>query len=315
MPETSSAATESGATEIVVAPVPYGRQLTVQAEADPAGIALVVIARDGTETALTWAELERSANQWGRVLASSGVVPGAMVALSVPNSVELVVGALAVWKVGGTPIPMRWDLPDWEQQRLLEVISPALIVSESNVKGLAEQAGAEDGTALPEVISPALSGICSSGSTGLPKIILNTAPAVWTPALRVPFIEQWAPVPQPQKILVPAPMYHTNGFATLSYLLSGDQLVVLEKFDAALVLDVIEKHRITNFTATPTMLSRIADIPGVENRDLSSVDWILQGAAVMPQSLLRRWFDLLEPGADRDGLRDDREPRVDCPAR
>ena len=52
---------------------------------------------------------------------------------------------------------------------------------------------------------------------------------------------QWAPVSQPQTILVPAPMYHTNGFNTLNYLLGGDQLVVLEKFDAAMVLDVIER--------------------------------------------------------------------------
>ena len=58
------------------------------------------------------------------------------------------------------------------------------------------------------------------------------------------------------------------------------------------------------------MLSRIADIPGVEDRDLSSVDWILQGAAVMPQNLLRRWFELLSPERDRDGLRHDREPRA-----
>ena len=73
--------------------------------------------------------------------------------------------------------------------------------------------------------------------------------------------------------------------------------MVLEKFDAALVLDVIERYRITDFTATPTMLARIADMPGIDSRDLSSVDWILQGAAVMPPSLLRRWFDLL--GAER----------------
>jgi bile acid-coenzyme A ligase len=70
---------------------------------------------------------------------------------------------------------------------------------------------------------------------------------------------------------------------------------VLEKFDAAMVLDTIERHRITTFTATPTMLARIADVPGVEDRDLSSVEWILQGAAVMPPSLLRRWFELLSP--------------------
>jgi bile acid-coenzyme A ligase len=71
--------------------------------------------------------------------------------------------------------------------------------------------------------------------------------------------------------------------------------VVLEKFDGALVLDVVERQRVTTFTATPTMLQRIAQVEGVERRDLSSIRWILQGAAVMPPALLRRWFELLSP--------------------
>ncbi len=90
-------------------------------------------------------------------------------------------------------------------------------------------------------------------------------------------------------------MYHTNGFSPMTYLLGGDRLVVLEKFDAATVVDAIERYRITNFTATPTMLARIAALPGIRQRDLSSVAWILQGAAVMPHALLRTWFDLLSP--------------------
>ncbi len=282
-------------TEIDTDAVPYGRQLTVRATADPDGTALTVIAKDGAETTLDWTGLERAANRWARALQSSGATRGAMVALSIPNSVELVVAALATWKVGAIPIPMRWDLPDWEQQRLLDVIEPAVVLSETNLPAIAAVARGEDDTALPDVVSPALNGICSSGSTGLPKIILNTTPALWTSAQRVPFMAQWMPVSQPQAILVPAPMYHTNGFNTLNYLLGGDQLVVLEKFDAALVLDTIERHRITTFTATPTMLARIADIPDVGDRDLSSVEWILQGAAVMPQNLLRRWFELLGP--------------------
>ena len=90
-------------------------------------------------------------------------------------------------------------------------------------------------------------------------------------------------------------MYHTNGFNALNYLLGGDRLVILEKFDASVVLDTIEKHRISTFTATPTMLARIADICDLDQRDLSSIQWILQGAAVMPETLLRRWFELLSP--------------------
>ncbi|MGA8330967.1 MAG: fatty acid--CoA ligase family protein, partial [Mycobacterium sp.] len=45
----------------------------------------------------------------------------------------------------------------------------------------------------------------------------------------------------------------------------------------------------------PTMLARIAALPDIRRRDLSSVAWILQGAAVMPHALLHTWFDLLSP--------------------
>ena len=90
-------------------------------------------------------------------------------------------------------------------------------------------------------------------------------------------------------------MYHTNGFATFLFLLAGDHLVVVEKFDAAVIVDTIEQYRITNFTATPTMLARIAALPDIRQRDFSSVVFILQGAAVMPPTLLHTWFELLSP--------------------
>ncbi|MDH6246754.1 AMP-binding protein [Mycobacterium sp. OTB74] len=275
--------------------VPFGTQLTARAQADPDGIALTLVRTDGSERTLTWNSLECNANQWARALAERAVGVGDLVALSVPNSVELILGALAAWKVGAIPIPMRWDLPEWEQQRLLAVIDAKLVIDSGTADAVAREASRHDDAALPEVTSPALNGICSSGSTGLPKIILNTSPALWSPAKSTPFMTHWAPVSTPQTILVPAPMYHTNGFNPLTYLLGGDRLVVLEKFDAATVLDVIERHRVTHFTATPTMLSRIADRPDVDQRDLSSVEWIMQGAAVMPPTLLRRWFDLLSP--------------------
>ena len=201
---------------------------------------------------------------------------------------------LGCWKIGAVPVPMRWDLPDWERSRVLEVIDPAVIVDEQS-RQLTARAGHQSDNPLPAVVSPNANGICSSGSTGLPKVILTLAQGTWTPESSFPFLAAWAPTAQPQTILVPAPMYHTNGFSPLTYLLGGDRLVVLEKFDAATVVDVIERYRVTNFTATPTMLARIAALPDIRQRDLSSVAWILQGAAVMPHALLRTWFDLLSP--------------------
>ena len=274
---------------------PFGRKVAEQAEAQPDATALVIVHQGGSETALTWSQLEHRANQWARHMKIASVTAGSKVVLAVPNSADLILATLASWKLGAVPIPMRWDLPEWERLRLLDVITPAFTLTEDNRSAHATAAGQQAHDPLPDAISPSVNGICSSGSTGLPKIILNVQPALWTPRHSEPFMSTWAEVAQPQRILVPAPMYHTNGFTTLSNLLGGDLLVVLEKFDAALMLDVIERHAITNFTATPTMLSRIADVPDVERRDLSSVAWILQGAAVMPPTLLRKWFDLLSP--------------------
>ena len=275
--------------------IPFGAKLQQLAEQRCADTALTVIARDGTGHSMTFAELDRRANQWGRALTASGAEIGSLVALAIPNSEQLVLAVLGCWKIGAVPVPMRWDLPDWERSRVLEVIDPAVTVDEQTLSTFTARAGDQSDDPLPVLVSPNANGICSSGSTGLPKVILTLAQGTWTPESSFPFLAAWASTAQPQTILVPAPMYHTNGFSPLTYLLGGDRLVVLEKFDAATVLDAIERYRVTNFTATPTMLARIAALPDIRRRDLSSVAWILQGAAVMPHALLRTWFDLLSP--------------------
>ena len=276
--------------------VPYGRQLTIRAETDPFGPALTVIGRDGgDEQTLSWAALERLANQWARVLQNSGATPESFVALSVPNSVELVAAALATWKIGAVPIPMRWDLPDWEHQRLLDVISPAFVLSEDNVTELAAAAATQDDSALLDIVSPAVNGICSSGSTGLPKIILNTAPALWTPEKAQPFMAQWTPVDAPQVILVPAPMYHTNGFGTLNYLLGGDRLIVLEKFDAGQVLDAIERHRVTATAVVPTIIYLLLDDRRRADYDIDSLLTVIYAGAPMAPERLRQALDTFGP--------------------
>ncbi len=275
--------------------VPFGARLRQLAEDDPKSVGLVLVARDGSERHLTWRALEDGANQWARALQAAGAGPGDRVALAVPNSVELVLAALGTWTSGAVPVPVRWDLPEWERDRVLTVIDAKVVVDDSGLEQLRALAAAQDPGPVPEVVSPQVSGICSSGSTGTPKVIVSERPALWTPALSEPFLAHWEPVERPQVILVMAPMYHTNGFTTLNFLLGGDRLVVLEKFDAAVALDVIEGHGITNFTATPTMLQRMAQADGLAERDLSSIRWILQGAAVMPPNLLRTWFEVLAP--------------------
>lgn len=259
-------------------------------------VACTHIAIDGNERALRWGELDRWSSQVAGELADRGVGHGDRLAIALRNSPELVCAALAAWKLGATPIPVRWDLPAWELERLLDVIDAPVTLRDDDVAWIGSAVD-RPVPELPEVLSPHLQGICSSGSTGTPKIILSAIPAIFRAEISAPMAEQWRPVPRPQTVLALAPMYHVNAFVTLQNMFAGDRLVVLEKFDAARVVDAIERHRVTNFTATPTMLQRIADLPDIERRDLSSLVWILQGAAPMPPSLTRRWIKLI--GADK----------------
>ena len=251
---------------------------------------------DGAEQAFRWGWLDRRSSQLAGAFSARGLGHGDRVGIGLRNCPQFVLSVFASWKLGAVPVPVRWDVPDWELNRLREVIASRVNLSPDDLPWIDATAD-HDVPPLSDVISPHAHGICSSGSTGTPKVIVSAAPAVFNPAYGTPMAEAWNPVPRPQTILVLAPMYHINAFATLSNLLAGDRLVVLEKFDAARAVDVIERHRITNFTATPTMLRRMADLPGIDQRDLSSLVWIIQGAAPMPPSLVHRWAGLI--GAER----------------
>ena len=285
----------SGGIEEAV-PESFVQRLRVLVAEEPDAPAYTHVSLNGGERVVTTAEMDRRSSQLAGALAARGLGLGDRLALGLPNCPELMMAAFAGWKLGATPIPVRWDLPAWELDQLREVIAARVHLGEADLAWIRGTVDAEV-PELPDVVSERMHGICSSGSTGTPKIIVSALPALCHEIFSTPMMEQWRPVERPQNVLVLAPMYHVNAFATVHNLLNRDRLVVLERFDAARAVDAIETHRITAFTATPTMLQRIADLPGIEDRDLSSIDWILQGAAPMPPALVHRWAGLV--GAER----------------
>ena len=272
----------------------YVSRLTQLARDRPDELPYHHLGADGREFSFTWSWLDTRSGQLAGALADRGLSFGDRLEIAFHNSPELMLSVFAAWKLGSVPVPVRWDLPDWERLRLRQVIGARVSLTSEDLAWI-ERTRTRGVPALPDVVSPQMQGICSSGSTGTPKIILSNHPACFNPAFSTPLAEAWAPVARPQRILVLAPMYHVNAFSTLNNLLAGDLIFVMEKFDAAQALDAIERHRITTFTATPTMLQRMADVVDIDRRDLSSLVWITQGAAPMPPSLVHRWAGLIGP--------------------
>ena len=108
--------------------VPFGAKIHQVALADPDGIAIVFAAEDGTERTVTFGELDERSTQLAHVLAAQGLGVGDHLVVSMSNSPEHVVATFAGWKVGAVVVPTRWNLPDWERDRVLAVIRPRVVV-------------------------------------------------------------------------------------------------------------------------------------------------------------------------------------------
>jgi bile acid-coenzyme A ligase len=276
-------------------PIPNGTRLRHLAAERGDDVAVTFLAEDGSERLLTWRQLDDRSTQFARVLAARGLGVGDYLGIQLRNSPEHIISTFAGWKVGAVVVPIRWDLPEWELDRVRAVLQAKVLVEPTDAELLVDSASLST-EPLPDVVPPHGSGILSSGSTGSPKVILRRAPGVYYPgASSNTLVEAYGPLTAPQLTLVPAPLYHNNGFMAAGHLVSGDNIVLLEKFNPAKVLDAIERYGVTGFIGATIMLHRIAREPGVEKRDLSTIEWVMHGAAPLPEWLARFWIDLVGP--------------------
>jgi fatty-acyl-CoA synthase len=86
------------------------------------------------------------------------------------------------------------------------------------------------------------------------------------------------------------PMFHIGGgtLTELGTIAQHGTYVLLPGFDPGLVLDLVEAYRGTIMLAVPTMLLALLEQPGLAARDLTSLQTVMSGAAVVPAALVRR---------------------------
>ena len=92
------------------------------------------VATNGDESTFTWPELDRRSAQLASALAERGLGKGDRLGIGLKNSPQFVLAVLAAWKVGAIPVPMRWDLPDWELGRLREAIDGKVHLGEEDLE-------------------------------------------------------------------------------------------------------------------------------------------------------------------------------------
>jgi fatty-acyl-CoA synthase len=132
----------------------------------------------------------------------------------------------------------------------------------------------------------------TSGTTGFPKgALLHHRGLVNNACLTA----ERANTPQHPIWLNAMPMFHTGGCVlnTLGPLTTRGTEVLMLAWDAGLALEVIERERVQTTLVVPTMLISLMDHPDFSSRDLSSLERVLSGGALVPAELVRRIQDTL----------------------
>jgi acyl-CoA synthetase (AMP-forming)/AMP-acid ligase II len=279
---------------------------------------------------LSWVEYAEQRELVARGLQHLGIGAGDAVAVYELNSIEYFVIVNAVQMIGATAIQVNWRLTSDEALYVLENSDAvAAFVNDSFlpvVESIAERVSIENwiilgeerrpwATAYASLVddarsrapadrdrAPGATMIYTGGTTGRPKGVRR--PAMGSDAVDPEVMQAMGAflhamrLDEPHTHLVTAALYHAGpmGYATTA-LSAGGTAVIMEKFDAELACELIEKHRCTSTFMPPTVAKRMLDVPeDVQRRyDLSSLEVFVVTAGPVPQKLKEDILDRFGP--------------------
>jgi len=278
---------------------------------------------------LTYEQLARQAHGLARVLLGTGLQRRARVAVLLGKGLNVPVGFYGALAAGGTLVPIDPRSPVEQVVRILRATGATHLVTEPGKRGmvleaiaacpeLAHVVGLDPDDEMPvepvpwatvaaeacdrppavDVIELDPSYILhTSGSTGIPKLILHTHHSAMS------FVE-WAVSEYsltPDDNLSNHSSHHTC-FATFDYYAAaraGATTVILTP--AVLMMPgslstLLEEERVSVWYSVPTALVQLSLRGDLEKRDLASIRWVLFAGETFPEKHLRRIMRQL-PGA------------------
>jgi long-chain acyl-CoA synthetase len=216
------------------------------------------------ERRVTYAQLRRSIE---RLVGKSRV--GERVALRVPNSIEFVEQAYAAWAAGAVAVPVNTRLSRPEVDFILEEVTAPI------------ESDAEDCLIL-----------YTSGTTGRPKGAVHTHAGVILQNVEH-HVAAWG-IDEDDRFLATTPLAHRAGIGRLVNALGlGGTLVLMEKFDAAEALALIERERVTVAGLPPTVIRMMLPAIRAHPGSCASLRRVIVSTEAFPPQLMREVSALL----------------------
>jgi len=289
---------------------------------------------------LTWKDFDERANSIANGLTELGVKKGDRVALLLANSDAIINCYFGIPKIGAIIVPLNTMLSKRELDYIINDSKPEILIYSSTfetiVKALKEMDGCKslktficfdqdctgfksdsaidfDELATQHSKNPPEMKIddrepfminYTGGTTGNPKGVLLSQFSVIQSALLTVATGSGEnnTLSRGDRVLLPLPIFHlaaTLGVLTSSLMVAT--IIALDSFNISEMLNIAENEKATTMCFIPTMLNLfIQQEDIIKSHDLSSLKFIIYGAAPMHAAILKKAIQIF-PGIKFEG--------------
>lgn len=268
-----------------------------------------------TGDVFTYAEVELTARRVAAGLNRLGIRKGDVILALLPNSPEFVFTFLGASFRGATTTTANPFCTTAEIQKqaraagarlvvtqsayvdkvreLVQVAGVTIVCTDAHIEGcvhFSTLAGANAGEMAEVEIRPddVVALPYSSGTTGMPKgVKLTHRGQVTSVAQQVDGANPNLWLRRDDVLLCVLPLFHIYALNSvlLGGLRAGSAILIVPKFDAVVLLDLIQRHRVTVAPLVPPILLALSKRPDLGSYDLSSIRIVMSGAAPMGKDL------------------------------
>ncbi|MFJ7945923.1 AMP-binding protein [Streptomyces sp. NPDC096354] len=266
---------------------------------------------------LTYRQLESESARLAGRLDSLGVRPGDRVGVYLPNSPHFVVAMLAVLRLGAVHVPVNPMFRASELRHELRDAGPEVVITQDQLVPVLDEVRAD--TPVREVlltgdwerlldhapldrISDDLDALAAlnytGGTTGMPKGCEHTQRHMVYTATAIRDAMPGGSDGIVSLCFLPVFWIAGENLGILAPLVSGGTSVLLPRWDAATVLDAIERHRVTTMAGTVENYLELLELLDRPHRDLSSLTAPLTVSFIrrLTPALRARWSEMAGPG-------------------
>ena len=278
----------------------------------------------------TYSDLGKECNRLAHALRASGVGKGDVVMYQLYNCAEWVFVYLASQQLGAINCPINYRLSYGETAYAIDDSKPKIFLYDAALSEVAEKAlesakhlpskvvmvdiagtarplagavsfdeyvrphpSTDPGVHRPTHIYDETTRLYTSGTTGMPKgVPLNNVNEIFS----AHDVIMHFPLSPRDKTLNMTPWFHRGGLYSGGpnpTLYVGAELIPLRQFDAAKVLDLVEKYGLTFLVGAPTTLQALHDEQLGKRRELGSLKGIVTMGAPLDRASCIRFQQVL----------------------